>query len=229
MTMISGKLLGGTTRVNNGLYSRCAAAEFDGWGHGWEYEGLNKLYDKSEKKVENTKQSTPEGEWSTRIVPPFFKSSEMYPPSPSFSFLRPPPYAPSATETNLRFRQVIQETGVSYIKDINISPPSLPILTKLRTTVTKAGHRSSASEAFLPGTFLQRHKNLTICFDVVVQKIQISLLRGRKIVEGVFVGGENEGQGRAGKGVQGDRWFIRGGEVVLCAGAVGSAQLLILR
>ena len=82
--MISGKLLGGTTRVNNGLYSRCSPKEFEDWGRGWEYAGLEKLYDRAERKVENrgageTKEGG--GEWSTRIVPPFFKSSQMYVPS----------------------------------------------------------------------------------------------------------------------------------------------------
>ena len=77
--MISGKLLGGTTRVNNGLYSRCPAGEFEGWGDGWKYDELKKLYDKAETKVEDTKEDTKTGEWHTRIVPPFFKSSERYP------------------------------------------------------------------------------------------------------------------------------------------------------
>jgi choline dehydrogenase-like flavoprotein len=90
MKMISGKLLGGTTRVNNGLYSRCAAGEFEGWGDGWTYGELEKLYDDAERKVENTKQGTKAGEWSTRIVPPFFKSSEMYPPSHYLCIFSPP-------------------------------------------------------------------------------------------------------------------------------------------
>ena len=80
MTMISGKLLGGTTRVNNGLYSRCSPKEFNNWGTGWEYPGLEKLYDRAERKVENRSagETMEGGEWSTRIVPPFFKSSQMY-------------------------------------------------------------------------------------------------------------------------------------------------------
>ena len=39
---------------------------------------------------------------------------------------------------------------------------------------------------------------------------------------------ENEDVG-GGPGILRDRWFVRGRDVVLCAGAVGSAQLLILR
>lgn len=79
--MISGKLLGGTTRVNNGLYSRCSPYEFEGWGRGWEYSGLEKLYDRAERKVEKWLAEPREGgEWSTRIVPTFFKSSQMYLP-----------------------------------------------------------------------------------------------------------------------------------------------------
>ena len=80
--MISGKLLGGTTRVNNGLYSRCAPKEFEAWGSGWEYEDLERLYERAERKAEKSGNGRSDedkggGEWSTRIVPPFFKSSEM--------------------------------------------------------------------------------------------------------------------------------------------------------
>jgi choline dehydrogenase-like flavoprotein len=75
MQMIAGKLLGGTSRVSNGLYTRSLPAEFHDWGEGWEFENVDMLYDRSEciphKKTAN-------GEWNTRIIDPFFESSEMY-------------------------------------------------------------------------------------------------------------------------------------------------------
>lgn len=110
--------------------------------------------------------------------------------------------------------------SVPFVEDINNSNQPVTCITKLRTTVTADGKRCSAYEAFLPQTFVQQHKNLKICFGVVVQQIQISLVAGQKVAEGLFV--ENERN-------EGTRRYIQGKEVILCAGAVASPQLLILR
>ena len=55
------------------------------WGTGWSASEVNRLYDRAERKVEQVgekggKKDDNEGggEWSTRIVPAYFKSSEMY-------------------------------------------------------------------------------------------------------------------------------------------------------
>ena len=78
MKMIAGKLLGGTTRINNGLYSRCHPSEFDTWGEGWSFDELEPLYDRSERNVGKSDQNDKTGEWSTRVVDTFFPSSQMY-------------------------------------------------------------------------------------------------------------------------------------------------------
>jgi choline dehydrogenase len=78
MKMIAGKLLGGTTRINNGLYSRCHPAEFDTWGEGWSFDELAPLYDRSERNVGKDSENVKTGEWKTRVVEPFFPSSQVY-------------------------------------------------------------------------------------------------------------------------------------------------------
>jgi choline dehydrogenase-like flavoprotein len=75
--MLSGKLLGGTSRINNGLYSRCSPAEFVDWGRGWDYDHLKPLYDRSEKNLSDIEHTNSTGEWKTRIVEPFFESSHV--------------------------------------------------------------------------------------------------------------------------------------------------------
>jgi choline dehydrogenase-like flavoprotein len=75
MNMISGKLLGGTSRINNGLYTRCFPAEFHDWGSGWDFKKMEELYNRSEG---NPKKTNATGEWKTRIIEPFFKSSNLY-------------------------------------------------------------------------------------------------------------------------------------------------------
>jgi choline dehydrogenase-like flavoprotein len=71
MQMISGKLLGGTSRVNNGLYARCLPGEFADWGEGWDARSASTMYDRSEGNKEL------KGEWKTRVVDPFFESSKL--------------------------------------------------------------------------------------------------------------------------------------------------------
>jgi len=76
--MLSGKLLGGTSRVNNGLYSRAQPGEFAQWGEGWSYEELEPLFDRSERKVGKENTGDKVGEWSTSQIERFFSSSEMF-------------------------------------------------------------------------------------------------------------------------------------------------------
>ena len=114
----------------------------------------------------------------------------------------------------------MKEMGVPFVEDINNSSQPVACITKLRTTVSAESKRCSAYEAFLPQQFVAKHKNLKICFGVVVQRIQISLVAGQKVAGGVFVEDEKSG---------GQRRYIKGKEIILCAGAVASPQLWILR
>jgi choline dehydrogenase-like flavoprotein len=76
MQILSGKLLGGTSRINNALYSRCQPGEFDDWGEGWAYhDDIRPLFDRSER---NAADKGSNGEWSTRTVEPFFPATQVY-------------------------------------------------------------------------------------------------------------------------------------------------------
>jgi len=77
MKMISGKLLGGTSRINNGLYSRCQPGEFNDWGEGWQFAKLRGLYERSEQNTSAPQTEGSNGEWKTRIIEPFFETSKM--------------------------------------------------------------------------------------------------------------------------------------------------------
>ena len=78
MHMLTGKAIGGTTRINNGLYTRCQPGEFNDWGEGWSYEDLNSLYQRSENNLERDSHAGDKiGEWTTRVIPTFFPSSKM--------------------------------------------------------------------------------------------------------------------------------------------------------
>jgi choline dehydrogenase len=77
MGMLTGRGIGGTSRINNGLYMRCQPEEFSDWGDGWKYDDLKGLYDRSEYNLEGGSKL---GTWKTRVIPTFFSSSEVYLP-----------------------------------------------------------------------------------------------------------------------------------------------------
>lgn len=198
MQMISGKLLGGTSRVNNGLYTRCFPGEFHDWGEGWDAETAGVLYDRSEGLHG---QASLTGEWKTRIVDSFLKSSTMY---------RPP-----VIDTECRFMETMKELGVPFYEDMNVPKPA-SFITKLRTTVTENGKRSATS-SFLSAEYLYGQQNLSICLGAVIQRIDLDK---ENQVQGVFIEREND---------TGITYYAKAREIILCAGAVASPQLLMLR
>ena len=78
MQIMSGKLLGGTSRINNALYSRGQPGEYDEWGEGWTYDDLEPLFERSERQVGKRDTKDKVGEWSTRAVEHFFPATQMY-------------------------------------------------------------------------------------------------------------------------------------------------------
>jgi choline dehydrogenase len=105
--------------------------------------------------------------------------------------------------------------GVPFVEDIVDDKPA-SFITKLRTTVTADGKRSSAA-SFLGQSDVERKSNLKVCLGAVVQRLEID---EENQVQGVYVENENS---------SGKTFFIRAKEVILCSGAVASPQLLLLR
>lgn len=116
---------------------------------------------------------------------------------------------------NHRFLETIEGMGVPFVEDIiDHKPPSS--MTKLRTTVTADGKRSSAA-SFLSEKDVENRLNLKVCLGAVVQRLEID---ESNQVQGVFVETENS---------TGTTFYVRAKEVILCGGAVASPQLLMLR
>ena len=196
--MISGKLLGGTSRINNGLYTRCFPGEFHDWGEGWDAESANAMYDRSEGLQGNASLT---GEWKTRIVESFFESSKMY--------------RAQVIETDCRFMETMKELGVPFYEDTNAPKPA-SFITKLRTTVTEDGKRSATS-CFLSARDIHGRQNLKVCLGAVVQRIDLDQ---ENQVQGVFIECEWD---------RSVTYYAKTREIILCAGAVASPQLLMLR
>lgn len=87
-----------------------------------------------------------------------------------------------------------------------------------RRCLNAAGRRSSTYHAYLPKTLVRQRENLTICLGAHVQQIQFSHDSNLRAT-GILVEGKNH-----------KFYTVRAKqEIILCAGAIVTPQLLLLR
>jgi len=88
-----------------------------------------------------------------------------------------------------------------------------------RFSVDSAGRRHTAYHAFLPKHLVRERNNLTICLNATVQRILFSDTTENLKATGLLV--ENEKR---------RKFIVRAKhEIILCAGAIVTPQLLLLR
>ncbi|KAJ7631313.1 GMC oxidoreductase [Mycena polygramma] len=199
-TLITGKALGGTSKVNALLYTRSVAGEYNAWElsgrKGWGWEHVEPFFKKSETYLSDTEESYrgSRGPWQTRgTTDSSFKSA--------------------ASDESIKFAPSL---GVPNIEQAN--NPASPVVscTRLDATIDKSGHRSATSDAFLPKKLTQTRKNLHICTETLVPALDI---KNQKVI-GVYL----ESDSNSGK-----RYHVSvANEVVLCAGAIFTPQILLL-
>ena len=87
-----------------------------------------------------------------------------------------------------------------------------------RRCLNATGRRRSTYHAFLPKRLVRQRKNLTICLGAHVQQIQFSHDNNLRAT-GLLVEGENH------------KFYTvkANNEIILCAGAIVTPQLLLLR
>lgn len=112
--------------------------------------------------------------------------------------------------------------GMSVLDDgVVPSFPTPATVIRPNITVDKKGQRHSAFEAFLSHKIVsERQERLKICTGAMVQRIDIAkTVNGSLRAEGVTLGSKS-----------GDVYRVRARrEVILCAGAISSPQILQLR
>jgi choline dehydrogenase len=108
--------------------------------------------------------------------------------------------------------------GVPHVHEAN--NPTAPVVacTHLDATINSNGKRSATSDAFLPKKLIQSRKNLDICTGTLVSGLEI---HHQKVV-GVYLESDS-GNSPERFRVAADR------EVILCAGAIATPQILLLR
>ena len=118
-----------------------------------------------------------------------------------------------------RFASALRRLGVPSIE--SYTDPERPSCFGIypRFNINSAGRRHTAYHAFLPKPLVRERKNLTVCLNATVQRILFSDITKKLKATGVLV--ENE---------KGHRFIVRAKhEIILCAGAIVTPQLLLLR
>ncbi|KAL7278106.1 hypothetical protein ACG7TL_008077 [Trametes sanguinea] len=214
MQAYSGAVLGGTSRINQMLYTRGLPEEYERWKEAlgeeaekeqWGWEEMKRCFLKSEKadvQVEGVHSTT--GLWRNRTHADFYFRG---------------------------FNEAVEaakEVGLPYIPDVN-SPTHPPFgCARLHITIDEHAHRHSAYDAFLPKRLaLERTRagTLHVCTGTIVERLVTERSEdGRLVATGVVLGPTVEG-----KGVRTKSRVVRvAREVVLSAGPFGSPQILML-
>ncbi|KAF7345046.1 GMC oxidoreductase [Mycena venus] len=198
--MFRGKALGGGSRINGMGYTRSCAADFNRWS------------DSGRKG------------WSYTEVEPFFKASEGH-----LGGIVPKSHGADGPwktrvldklclKSTVRCAAAIESLGLKIIDDANT--PNAPAVTcvKLQLTLDESARRCSTFDAFLPRQIaLDRRTHLKICTGTVATSLHV--VQGR--VMGVSFFEEKADPRRT--------FYARARkEVVVCCGAIGTPQVLIL-
>ncbi|KAJ7436842.1 alcohol oxidase [Mycena latifolia] len=198
--MAGGKALGGTTRINGLMYTRSSAADFNRW-----------------------RDSGRQG-WGYDEVEPFFIKSEGFQGKTASEHhgVKGPwktrgwdnIYLPAIAKTV----EAAKCLGIPLVDDINTPDAPAVACARLHVTLDENSRRCSTFDAFLPlGIALARKGHLKICTQSIVTRLRIQDSRA----VGVFFEKEEEGLER--------QFYARARrEVVVCCGAIGSPQLLML-
>ncbi|MBE2241580.1 MAG: GMC family oxidoreductase N-terminal domain-containing protein, partial [Burkholderiaceae bacterium] len=203
MMVPRGKMLGGSSGLNYMAYVRGHPGDFDAWAAGgatgWSYAEVLPYFMKSEGLAASSDIAIDEPAHSTR--------------GPLGVSVRAPVLA-GATE----FVQAAQAAGIPRGDYNGRDRGGAQGVASLFQTTTRAGKRSSTYQAFLEGDVEQR-PNLTIITDALATRVLMEdAANGGKLATGV------EYRTAAGE----TRAAYAAREVILCAGAIGSPQVLML-
>ncbi|KAH9934397.1 GMC oxidoreductase [Fomitopsis serialis] len=198
-----GRMLGGTSGLNALVYHRSAPEDFDNWvrlgGEGWGYETMRRYFDKSETVVSDP---------SAPVDASVHGQSGLW---KVHSF--------PITTISTKFIEAAERIGIPRRRDLTTSEGTIgagPFM----TFIDEKGERSSAAAAFLPPSVLQR-PNLTVAVRAVVEQILFTDAnagappRATGVRLAIQRGGPQFGVGAT-------------REVILCAGAIASPQLLMV-
>ncbi|KAG9237429.1 hypothetical protein BJ875DRAFT_370072 [Amylocarpus encephaloides] len=203
-----GEVLGGGSRINGMVYTRGTAADFNAWGAlghpEWSYDKVLPYFVKSEKALNQPKSEYrgDSGPWITRTFPYLSWPFRVY----------------------RVFVEIAEAMG--FVRIIDTNSPDCPAdgIALFDSTVNEANQRVSTLEAYLPREIaLQRRGHLTICANTLVSQItsneadRSKTHRAEKVLfKSVDPKTSKVFSAKVKK------------EVIVCSGAIGSPQVLML-
>ncbi|KAG6871964.1 hypothetical protein C0995_014452 [Termitomyces sp. Mi166 len=206
LNMVTGKGLGGGSAINSMQYTRGYPQEYDLWSQqgrkGWSFKEVEGYFQRSERFVSSLSPEREhhgtKGEWIVRDMGD--------------------PYFPLAHAC----ADACVDLGLPYVKDINDPKTPFNICGKFDCTIDLDGRRSSTFNAFLPQALAEKRKShLHICVGAAVTALDIDLELGKSVVKGVSY--------QSGTGTDAKVYHARARrEVILCAGAIATPQILLL-
>ncbi|KAI0327372.1 GMC oxidoreductase [Cubamyces sp. BRFM 1775] len=197
-----GKMLGDSFSLNAMIYHRCDPSDFDSWEQqgatGWGYASLRKYFIKAEKCISSLSQPVDPTEHGTDGP---LKNTRV-------------PIAPVCS----KFLKAAEALGIPVTNDLNTSGGTLGAAPFV-ATVDEKHERSSTATAYLSNDVLRR-PNLTVAVSIMTEKVLFArTANGEPRAIGIQVSSSRSGPRFA---VAADK------EVILCAGVVGSPQILQL-
>ncbi|KAJ7460964.1 GMC oxidoreductase [Mycena galericulata] len=205
LSLVTGKGLGGGSSINSMQYTRGFPKEYDLWSKtgrkGWSWVEVEPYFKKSEHFANLSVMANhhgTQGEWKVRDM------GELYFPS-----------AKSCVEA-------CTALGLPFSKDLNDPEAPLTLCAKLDCTIDTGGRRSSTFASFLPKELAEERKShLHICTRAAVTALDLEVdSNGQTLVQGVAYQAEETGS---------QVWHARARkEVILCAGAIATPQILLL-
>ncbi|EPE35189.1 FAD/NAD(P)-binding protein [Glarea lozoyensis ATCC 20868] len=201
-----GEVLGGASRINSMVYSRGSKADYDAWAAmglpEWSYEKVLPFFVKGERNLNQPKTHFrgTTGPWITRTFTYFTWLYNVY----------------------QVFADVAVTLGFPLIPDATDPEASPEGLATFDVTMNENSERVSTFDAFIPRSIaLARENNLTICTKAIVSKIKWSKEDGELRAKSVVFTTTDRKSGKV---------FVAKvkKEVIICAGAIGTPQVLML-
>ncbi|KAL1937370.1 hypothetical protein VTO73DRAFT_13776 [Trametes versicolor] len=203
--VMRGEALGGTSRINALLYTRGPPGDYERWKElgceGWGYDDLEPFFVKSEDTL-----SHPASKFRGKRGPWMNRQWKTYP----YKIID-------------KVIPAIESANIAWVNDMN--NPSIPaaVIGNLDVIEDKCFRRASTYRAFLPGSLAQDRKaRLKVCTNTIVMRLDVASEDGVVRARGVHIESLNP---RAAEFT----YYARARrEIVLCAGALGSPQILML-
>ncbi|EIN09828.1 GMC oxidoreductase [Punctularia strigosozonata HHB-11173 SS5] len=207
--LVTGKALGGTSKINANIYHRSTPADYNAWStsgvEGWRWSDVEPFFNKSETTLSHTDSAHRghDGHELSSYIP----SSE------------------PLTRGTIRVIRACASVGIPYLSESNDPDSQSFGCTRFDVTLGEDGLRQSSFDAFLPvEVAASRKENLFICPGVVATSIHL-----RETAEGPRAVGVQIEYEDADADMAPVSFIARARrEIVVTSGAIGSPQLLML-